>query len=399
MALASTSLAQLRYIKENTPGTTPGAGNCINLRLTGESLDFAVETITSQEIRADRQTTDLVQVGASCSGGFNFELSFKEYDTFIEALLQGEWEDYGVGGKGSPLSLTLDSAANTLEAASAPTGPDAFSTLAVGQWIRLTAPGDAADAAYLKVLAVTSDTITVDAATPIPGAGTRAAVAQCVIAASRVSNGMNQRFFTLEKEFSDVGQFLTYKGMSPSKISLSFESGSIVSGNLDFIGMAAGEMTTVTALPGTPQVSQTFDIMNAVSGVGQLLENGAPMTDTFIKSMSLDFDNALRGQTAIGTLGFVGVASGTIVCSGSMTVYLKDGAAYNRFLNNTASSISWHVRDGAGNGYVFTLPKIKFSSGKVVAGAINQDALIEMPYTALLDATTARTLLIDRLAV
>ena len=103
-------------------------------------------------------------------------------------------------------------------------------------------------------------------------------------------------------------------------------------------------------------------------------------------------------QTAIGTFGYVGVAAGTVTISGNMTLYLKDGTAYNKYVNNTASSIAWRVKDGAGNAYVFTLPKIKFSSGKVVAGSINQDALVEMPFTALMDATTAKTIFIDRLA-
>ena len=67
MPLASTSLTQLRYIAETVAGTTPTTGNAINLRMTGESLDFGVQTETSKEIRSDRQTTDVIQVGASCS--------------------------------------------------------------------------------------------------------------------------------------------------------------------------------------------------------------------------------------------------------------------------------------------------------------------------------------------
>lgn len=400
MPLASTSLTQLRYIAETVAGTTPTTGNAINLRMTGESLDFGVQTETSKEIRSDRQTTDVIQVGASCSGGFNFELSFKEYDPFIEALLQGTWNDYGTNGKGAALALGINSTAGTLTASAAPTGNDAFSRITVGQWIRLKAPSDAADGAYIKVASVTSTVITVDTATPIPGTGTRAAVAGCVISASRLSNGANQRYFTLEKHFSDVNQYLAYRGMSPSKMSLNFESGAIVTGNMDFIGFNASKMLTTTTLPGTPVVSQTYDVMNAVSGVGQLLERGVDMQSqgTFIKSLKFDFDNSLRGQTAIGTLGFVGVAGGTINVGGSMTIYLNDASAYNRFIDNEATSISWRMKDLAGNAYVLTLPKVRFTSGKVVAGAINQDAILEMPFMALLDGTSQRTMFIDRLA-
>jgi hypothetical protein len=294
-------------VAESTPGVTPSTGDCKELRLTGESLNFNIQTDTSKELRADRQTTDLVPVGASCEGGFNFELSFKEYDALLEAVLQGDWS------------------------------------------------GD------------------------------------------RLSNGVHQRFFTFEKEMSDVGQFLAYRGMSPSKLSLSFETGSIVTGSFEFLGYAADDMSTSSALPGTPIPSETYDIMNSVVGVGSLSEGGMPMGDTFIQSLTLDLDNALRGQSAIGYLGFVGVASGTVSVTGTMQVYLKDSRAYDKFINNSASSLSWNVTDGAGNGYKFTLPKIKYSGGKIVAGAINQDVMVEMPWQAIMDGTSRKTIFIDRI--
>jgi hypothetical protein len=55
------------------------------------------------------------------------------------------------------------------------------------------------------------------------------------------------------------------------------------------------------------------------------------------------------------------------------------------------------VVDGDNNGYVFTLPKIKYSGGKVVAGAINQDVMLEMPFTALMDGVSRKTIFVDRL--
>jgi hypothetical protein len=396
MTLASTSLAQLRYISETTPGVTPSSGNCVNLRLTGESLDFDVQSETSKELRFDRQTTDLVQVGASCGGGFNFELSSREYDPFLQALLQSAWVDYGTGGKGTPLDLNIDPSTNTLTADTDPANQDAFTHLSPGQWIRLNAPGDAADAVFLKVKEVSTSDILIDPTTPLPGDAARD-VADCVISASRIANGVDQQYFTLEKEFSDVHQFLAFRGMTPNKMSLSFESGAIVGGNFDFIGFNASQMTETTNLPGVPVPSQTYDVMNAVTGVGYLIEGGEKLLDTFIQSLSLDIDNALRGQTAVGHLGFVGVAAGTMAVTGNMRVYLKNGRAYDKFINNEASSIAWFVRDGVGNGYVFTMPKIKYSGGKVVAGAINQDVLLELPYTALMDGASYKTLFIDRL--
>lgn len=91
MATASSNLAQLRIIPETVPGTIPTAGDPQELRMTGESLKFNITTETSQEIRADRQVSDLIQTGADASGDVNFELSAGTYDELMAAALCNEW--------------------------------------------------------------------------------------------------------------------------------------------------------------------------------------------------------------------------------------------------------------------------------------------------------------------
>lgn len=394
MALASSNRAQVRFIPEATFGVTPTTGNCINLRATGESLAYEIQTTTSQEIRADRQITDVVQTGASTSGGVNFELSYKEYDPFIEAVLQGTWKHYGTEGVGVAASVTVDSTAGTLTWGTAPTGTSALSELEVGQWFKLIAPGDPANNAFLKLASRTATSITVTAGTPIPGTGSRS-VAATQIKSSRVKNGTVQRSFSIEKEFADVSQFFLYKGMTASKMSLQFQSGSILGGSFDFMGTVSVR-ADATQLPGTPVASQSFDVMNAVSGVGSIYEAGVPLAGTFIKSLNFDVDNALRGQDAIGTMGFVGIASGTVSVGGAVEMYLADGTMYDKLVNNTSSSLSWFVRDGNGNGYVYTAEKVKFSGGGVTAGGLNQDVMLSMNWQGLMDST-GKTISIDRL--
>lgn len=395
MALASSNRAQVRYIEETTFGTTPVVGNPKNLRVTGESLDFSISTETSKEIRSDRQITDQVQVGASASGGVNIELSYKEFDPLIEAVMQGTWVEFGTAGLGAAVALDLNSTAGTLTASVAPTGANAFTNLEVGQWFKLIAPSDAANGAYLKVASRTTTVITVDAATPLPGSGTRIAVANCQISSSRLKNGVTQRSFTVEKEFADVGQFFAFRGMTASEFSLEFASGQILGGSVNFMGKDSIQSVSTT-LPGTPVASQTYDVMNAVSGVGNIMEAGVALTGQFIKKLSLKINNGLREQTAIGTLGAVAIAAGTLNVSGDIELYLADAAMYNKFRNNTATSLSFRCKDGAGNGYVVTLPKIKFSSMQVQAGGLDADVMLAGGYQALMGAVEGKTLLIDR---
>jgi len=394
--LASTSRAQLRYILESVFGTIPGSGNPNNVRMTGESLTFGLGTESSKEIRSDRQITDLVQVSAEASGGVNFELSYNEHDDIIEAALQGTWAVYGVAGVGATFSGTYT--ATTITAAVAPTGASAFTTLALGQWIQLNAPANVNDKKWVKIhasTAITSTVITLDAGTPLTANGPTAG---SWVSASRLVNGTTQRSFSLEKAFNDINQFFAYRGMTNSKMSMQFQSGAIVTGAFDFMGKDAIR-AAATQLPGAPIASLTFDVMNAVSGVGQLFEGGAPLTSTFIKSVSFDMDNKLRGQSALANMGNVGVGSGSLDVKGTMEVYLADGTLYDKFVTNAASSLSLRATDAAGNGYVISFPKMKYSDAKVVAGSIDQDAMLSLPFTAIMDPVTGKTILVDRAGV
>jgi hypothetical protein len=399
MALADTSRAQLRYIAESVYGEVPGSGNPNNLRFTGESLDFSISGATSNEIRDDRQKNGYAQLSADAQGGVNIEPSYLEYDTLLEALLQGTWAAYGTNGVGS--TFTADFASNTITASVAPTGANAFTTLAKGQWFRLTAPSNANDGLFCRVsssVAPTSTVITLDAATPLT-VGT--SVANCLIATSRLVNGTTLRSFSLEKSFSDVGQFFVFRGMVPGTFSISMESGAFVTGAFGFTGKDA-EQGTATFLPGSPVASKAYNILSAVAGVGHLMEGGALLSGTFINKLEMQIDNKLRGRKAIGNLGSVSVGTGTLEVSGSMEVYLSDGSLYNKMVNNTASSLSVRISDEAGNGYIIQLPRINYKDAKVNAGAKDQDAMLVLPFEATLDPTsgaTGKTVLIDRVGV
>ncbi len=58
------------------------------LRYTGApGLAFVPNTIVSEEIRSDRQTSDLILVGGEAGGDTNFELSFGAFDLLIESIV------------------------------------------------------------------------------------------------------------------------------------------------------------------------------------------------------------------------------------------------------------------------------------------------------------------------
>lgn len=403
--LASTSRTQVRYIKEVTPGTTPVTGNATDLRVTGESLDRNVTKVKSDEIRSDRQISSVTPTSASTSGGLNFEFSYGEFDPFLEAVMQDNYTVYGTNGVGT--TFTCDFLATTMTASVAPTGANAFTTLQKGQWFRVSAGANANNGKLLRVSTVTAPTstvITLDTNTP---AVVSAAVANVAVQTSRLVNGTLMQYFTLEKQFGGLGaagtdsEFFSFKGMTPSKLSLEFSAASKTTGSLDFMGYTGSQANT-TILPGTANASRSYDIHNGASGISNIWLNGAPTTVTqFVKSLSLSLDNGLRGQEGLGTLGYVGIGNGTLNMTGTMTMYFADGAMYQQFLANTYASITVGSIDASGNGYFIALPKLSLTTAKVVAGGKDQDLMVEFTVDALVDDTNAtaalrKSVIIDR---
>ena len=89
--MTDTNRVSLYVLPETTWGTTPAAGNFEELRYSGESLVFNVETASSSQIRSDRNVSDVVRTQASTSGDVQFELSYGSFDTLLEGLMMGSW--------------------------------------------------------------------------------------------------------------------------------------------------------------------------------------------------------------------------------------------------------------------------------------------------------------------
>jgi hypothetical protein len=386
MPLASSSAVQVRYIPEATFGVTPVAGNPLNIRVTGESLNYDITKAMSTEINATRTISSMIPTGAKASGDLNGEMQYREYDRFMESTLQSTFTVYGTAGVGT--TFTADFTATTITASVAPTTTSALTNLKRGQWFRLTTGGINNGKLFRvsSTVSPTSTVITLDAGTP---ATVGSAVATCSVQTRRLSHGTTQTSYTIEKNMTDVGVFEAFTGMTPSKMAISIQSGNLSTINFSFMGKNAA-MTTATALPGTPVASYSFDIQSGVTGAScQVWEGGAPLTGTFVKSLSLDYDNALREQDALCSLGSVGIGSGTIALTGSLSIYFADKTLFDKFVANTNTSLAFSTMDGAGNGYVFSLPVVNISSYQITAGGKDADMMADVQFTALRDAANA----------
>lgn len=402
MPLGSSSLVQLAYAQETVFGVIPTVGNHKYLRITGESLDFAISKEASEEINSSRSVSSMIPVTASASGGVESEVSYREYDELIAAALQASFNVFGVNGVGA--TFTGAFTATTITASVATAGASAFTNLQRGQWFRVVAPSSPNDGRILRVSSTVAPTTTVITLDPNTPAAVAASVPNCTVSSSRLTNGITQRSFTLERQSPDITEYWAYTGMTVSSMELNLASGSRSTMSFSFMGKGA-ERDTSTQLPGTAAQSFAYDIHSGTTGPACIIwANGAPFAGTFVKSVSLSYDNALRSQEALCTLGAIGIGSGTLNVSGTLEVYFANGNLFDSFLANEYISITFSTLDSSGNGYIFTLPKCNLSAVNTSAGGKDADMMLSIEFTALRDLGNAfpelrQVIFVDRVGV
>lgn len=91
MALQSTNQVALARARETTFGVIPTSPVFKARRQVSSGLAVNPQTVVSNEIRSDRQVTDLIFLGFQAGGPVGGELSFKTYDDEFEEGYQSTW--------------------------------------------------------------------------------------------------------------------------------------------------------------------------------------------------------------------------------------------------------------------------------------------------------------------
>ena len=484
--MADTNRVQLSYVEESTLGTTPtisGTTVMRGVRSTGETMNFNISNVTSNEIRSDRMTTDLIQSNAQCSGDLNYEMSYPLQRSFIDQMIGGalfnSWTClpyknnitadteiaavaisgvYTVDAGGasfiaghlvratgftnagnntttgaakvsasSATSVTMAGGGLTTVSEAAPpigatlqvvgfqfgsadltatadglacTAGD-FTTigLTVGKWIKVggSATGEkfatAALNGWARVVAIAAKALTLD---NLPtGWTTDAGTGKTIDLwyGDTLKNGTTVRSFTIEKGFLDITQYLAYKGMVVGQMSMSLSAQNIMTGSFSFMGMTH---TAGASSLGSPVAASTEDVLSSMANVGRMAEGGVVLGPTnYAQAMSIQIQNNLRAQPAIGVLGSIGVGTGRCDVSGNLTCYFSDRTQYDKYLAGTTSSFNFRSVAGS-RAFICTIPNMEFETGTVTAGQGNQDVMAQFGYRAKLDTTTSAQILFDR---
>jgi len=376
--MSDSNLATLAQIAETSWGVSPSSPVYTLKRFTKQTMNYAKETVISGEIRPDRQIPDVIQVGYSALGGYEFEVSALD----IQLLLQNAMFC-------TPLVINLPAISVVMGGNTITGSAGAFSAIVAQQRIRITLT--TVNDGIWTVSSVSSNgasfTVAEGSLTSYTGTAT--------FAATIFRNGIVRSSMAMEL-CPAPGNYINFTGMMVNTAKFTLEAKKIALGTVDFIGSIVSSGSSTKSTGGAYLPASTNPIMNCSSNVGRLWTNGAPFT-TGIKMMTVEIQNMLRPQPQVGSLSLFGVGLGQFKVTGQLQLYFKDLTVYNEFIDHTPTSLSALLTDANGGGLSFTLPRVQFDTGKVDVPGVNTDIMEDFAYTATYDPVTGMTLQISEM--
>ena len=109
--VARGSRLAVTYGMENTWGELDSDASIYQLRVTSMGVNLTKDSFQSNELRSDRQISDLRHGMFSVSGDIGVELSHTSFDDLIESAMFNEWESDGTITTGTTMkSMSIQKA-------------------------------------------------------------------------------------------------------------------------------------------------------------------------------------------------------------------------------------------------------------------------------------------------
>ena len=386
--MSDSSQVALAGIAEATWGTTP-ASALTAIRYTTESLAHRRQTERSDEVRSDRQVTDIFPVGSNADGGYDFEMSYGSHDLYYEGIFSGDFT--------APVAIgpitTIDAAVGDNSFNDSGSG---FGTALVpGQWIQVQGFATGANNGYFEIVSATTAKIIVTGGTLI----TEAVGPSVSIEASTLTNGITKKHITIEKNFVDKTQFYAFQGCRMNTLTLNIASRSKVTGSFGIIGKH-GLLAQATAGSGAYTAANTNKVLTASANVGKLLEGGAVLgTGVFVQTLEANLSSNLRVVDGVGQEAAVEVGLGRFTVEGTLTALFEDEVLFDKYLNSTESSLSVVLTDADGNTMVLSFPAIVYTNGDVVGSGNDNEVVADLSWEAKMHSTQGVMARLDKMPI
>ena len=201
--------------------------------------------------------------------------------------------------------------------------------------------------------------------------------------------GILRKSFTIERYFQDIGQYLRYRGTQVDTLQLTMNTGGVV-GITFGLWAKAMDVAAAAIVGSTYAPATTTSPMDALTGT--VNEGGVPIA--VATQVSLNLANNLNPRFVIGSAESLEPSIGRSNLTGTVDAYFENATLYNKFINETSSSLSVQCSDGVDT-YTFLVPKLKYSGGDVPVSG-EGPVSISMPFQGIYDPVTGTSFQITR---
>lgn len=307
MTVAEGSQTRLAYLVESTIGVIPATPSWKSLRYTSESIVLDKQTAIPDEIRDDRNVSDIVDVGRSVTGPINGVLSYGTYDDLFAALFCSDW------------------------------------------------------------------------------------------ATDVLKNGRTPKTLAFEKTFEQgvTDAYTRYRGCRINTLDLQLNAKQFITSNFGVMGLGSPAPATTIITGATYAAASTTPVLNAALNIGALTIGGVAASPK-LQAASIRINNNIYANDVLAQYETYSHGLGRFEVTGSVTALFENLDLYNAILNHDDLSLALTLGAATGAKYTLTIPKMKGMSGGPMVRGNNQAVIIEMPFQAKYDPTSAASMTLTR---
>jgi hypothetical protein len=354
------------------------------VRMLDTSLNLKKETFQSNEIRSDRQISDLRHGLRTVGGNVSAELSTQAFDGLLEMAMSNTFVVVAVH---AAVNLQMIASTKKIVRASGSWITDGYLP---GAEITVAGFTNGANNGQKKIASVTATDLTLVSTTTGLVDEASAAARTVTVTGKQCKVGTTIKSATFERAFTDINQYLQYTGCVCNKFTLDIKPGEIIKATWDFLGkdMANTTVTAATAVTAAP-TNSPFDAYNVV-----ILENDLPTTS--ITGLTIEMDNGRSFKGVVGSNTIKEIFEGACDVKGSVTMFFADAVMLTKFMAETPSSIDIRLNDPNGvDFHHIRLCRLKFN-GSDINNPKEGPVVVTVPYQALLDPVTGTNLVYQR---
>lgn len=201
--------------------------------------------------------------------------------------------------------------------------------------------------------------------------------------------------FTFEQGATD--SFIRYRGVRFNTLDLTMRARQSVQANFGLMGIGSPTPTTAILSGATYTAPTDTPVFNAALNVGSLELTGIAASPK-MQALTMRINNNIYQNDIVGQYEPYSHGLGRFEVTGTMTVYFENLDTYNAILAHSDVAIAFTLTDELGNSYAVSVPKVKLLDGGPPGVGNGQPVIMDVPYQAYFDSSSAASITITRTA-